>query len=155
MSCASPPSPASTRATRNARSAAMFNNQPAILLTIIKSADANVIETVDRIRELIPEIKRWIPAGIEISVLSDRTSTLRASVHDMQLTLALSIVLVMVVVYIFLRRPTPTIAAGITVPLSLAGTCAAMWCARLLDQQPDADGAGRRRSASSSTMPSS
>ena len=114
--------------TRNARSAAMFNNKPAILLTIIKSADANVIETVDRIRELIPEIKRWIPPAIEISVLSDRTSTLRASVHDMQLTLALSIVLVMVVVYIFLRRPTPTIAAGITVPLSLAGTCAAMWC---------------------------
>ena len=114
--------------TRNARSAAMFNNKPAILLTIVKSADANVIETVDRIRELIPEIKRWIPPAIEISVLSDRTSTLRASVHDMQLTLALSIVLVMVVVYIFLRRPTPTIAAGITVPLSLAGTCAAMWC---------------------------
>ncbi|HEY5830522.1 MAG TPA: efflux RND transporter permease subunit [Hyphomicrobiaceae bacterium] len=114
--------------TRNARSAAMFNNKPAILLTIVKSADANVIETVDRIRELIPEIKRWIPPAIEISVLSDRTSTLRASVHDMQLTLALSIVLVMAVVYIFLRRPTPTIAAGITVPLSLAGTCAAMWC---------------------------
>jgi hydrophobe/amphiphile efflux-1 (HAE1) family protein len=114
--------------TRNARSAAMFNNKPAVLLTIIKSADANVIETVDKIRELIPEIRRWIPPAIEISVLSDRTSTLRASVHDMQLTLALSIVLVMAVVYIFLRRPTPTIAAGVTVPLSLAGTCAVMWC---------------------------
>ena len=115
--------------TRNSRSAAMFNGQPAILLTIVKSADANVIETVDRIRELIPEIKRWIPAGMDISVLSDRTTTLRASVFDMQLTLGLSIVLVMVVVYVFLRRPTPTIAAGITVPLSLAGTCAAMWLA--------------------------
>ena len=107
----------------------MFNDQPAILLTITKSADANVIETVDRIRELLPEIKRWIPPGIDISVLSDRTGTLRASVHDMQLTLGLSVVLVMLVVYVFLRRPTPTIAAGITVPLSLAGTCAAMWCA--------------------------
>ena len=116
------------QATRNARSAAMFNAQPAVLLTIIKSADANVIETVDRIRELIPEIKRWIPPDVDISVLSDRTSTLRASVHDMQLTLALSVVLVMLVVYVFLRRPTPTMAAGITVPLSLAGTCAAMWC---------------------------
>ncbi len=116
------------QATRNARSAAMFNNQPSVLLTVIKSADANVIETVDRIRELIPEIKRWIPPDVDISVLSDRTSTLRASVHDMQLTLALSIVLVMLVVYVFLRRPTPTLAAGITVPLSLAGTCAAMWC---------------------------
>jgi len=115
--------------TRNSRSAAMFNDQPAIILTIIKSADANVIETVDRIRELIPEIKRWVPPGIDISVLSDRTTTLRASVHDMQVTLGLSIVLVMLVVYIFLRRPAPTLAAGVTVPLSLAGTCAAMWCA--------------------------
>ena len=115
--------------TRNSRSAAMFNGQPAILLTIVKSADANVIDTVDRIRELIPEIKRWIPAGMDISILTDRTTTLRASVFDMQLTLGLSIVLVMMVVYVFLRRPTPTIAAGITVPLSLAGTCAAMWLA--------------------------
>ncbi len=115
--------------TRNSRSAARFNHQPAVLLTIVKSADANVLDTVDRIQEIIPDLKRWIPAGIDISVLSDRTMTLRASVHDMQLTLALSIVLVMIVVYIFLRRPTPTIAAGITVPLSLAGTCAAMWCA--------------------------
>ena len=115
--------------TRNSRSAASFNGQPAILLTIVKSADANVIDTVDRIRELIPEIKRWIPAGMDISILSDRTTTLRASILDMQLTLGLSIALVMVVVYVFLRRPTPTIAAGITVPLSLAGTCAAMWLA--------------------------
>ena len=115
--------------TRNARSAARFNHQPAVLLTIVKSADANVLDTVDRIQEILPDIKRWIPAGIDIAVLSDRTMTLRASVHDMQLTLGLSILLVMLVVYVFLRRPTPTIAAGITVPLSLAGTCAAMWCA--------------------------
>ena len=115
--------------TRNSRAAAMFNNQSAILLTVIKGADANVIETVDRVKELIPEIKRWIPSGIDISILTDRTTTLRASVHDMQLTLGLSVVLVMLVVYLFLRRPTPTIAAGITVPLSLAGTCAAMWVA--------------------------
>jgi multidrug efflux pump len=115
--------------TRNSRSAASFNGQPAILLTIVKSADANVIDTVDRVRELIPEIKRWVPAGMDISILSDRTTTLRASILDMQLTLGLSIALVMVVVYVFLRRPTPTIAAGITVPLSLAGTCAAMWLA--------------------------
>ena len=78
---------------------------------------------------MLPEIKRWIPEGIDISVLTDRTTTLRASVHDMQLTLGLSIALVMLVVYLFLRRGTPTLAAGITVPLSLAGTCAAMWAA--------------------------
>ena len=117
------------QSNRNSRSAAMFNAQPAILLIITKQRDANVIDTVDAIKELLPEIKRWIPPGIDISILSDRTGTIRASVFDMQVTLGLSVVLVMMVVYVFLRRPTPTIAAGITVPLSLAGTCAAMWCA--------------------------
>jgi multidrug efflux pump len=117
------------QATRNARSAAMFNNQPAILLTVTKTAEANVIETVDRVKALLPTLQRLIPEGIDISILSDRTTTLRASIHDMQTTLGLSIVLVMLVVYLFLRRSTPTIAAGITVPLSLAGTCAAMWAA--------------------------
>ena len=117
------------QSNRNSRAAAMFNAQPAILLIITKQRDANVIDTVDGIKELLPEIKRWIPPGIDISVLSDRTGTIRASVFDMQVTLGLSVVLVMLVVYVFLRRPTPTLAAGITVPLSLAGTCAAMWCA--------------------------
>jgi multidrug efflux pump len=114
-------------ATRNSRSAAWFNGQPAVLLIITKQGDANVIETVDRIKALLPELKRWIPAGIDISILSDRTGTIRASVADMQLTLAATIVLVMLVVFAFLRRGTPTLAAGVTVPLSLAGTCAAMW----------------------------
>jgi multidrug efflux pump len=117
------------QATRNARSAAMFNKQPAILLYVTKSEDANVIETVDRIHALLPQLKRVVPEGVDFTVMSDRTTTLRASVHDMQLTLALSVALVMLVVYVFLRRPTPTIAAGITVPLSLAGTCALMWAA--------------------------
>ena len=72
---------------RNSRSAAWFDLQPSVLLVITKQADANVIDTVDRIYELLPELKRWIPADIEISVLSDRTQTIRASVHDMQLTL--------------------------------------------------------------------
>src|SRR5262245_51712113 len=117
------------QATRSSRSAASFNNLPAILLTITKSEDANVLDTVDRIHALLPSIKRMIPEGIDFSVLSDRTTTLRASVHDMQVTLGLSVILVMLVVYLFLRRPTPTLAAGITVPLSLAGTCALMWAA--------------------------
>ena len=65
---------------RNSRSAAWFNRQPSVLLIITKQADANVIETVDRIRALLPELKRWIPADIDISILSDRTETIRASV---------------------------------------------------------------------------
>ena len=112
---------------RNSHTAAWFNLQPAVLLVISKQANANVINTVDHIYELLPEIKRWIPAGIDISVLSDRTETIRASVFDMQLTLLATVALVMLVVFLFLRRAAPTIAAGVTVPLALAGTCAMMW----------------------------
>jgi hydrophobe/amphiphile efflux-1 (HAE1) family protein len=115
--------------TRNTRSAAFFNAQPAVLLIITKQGDANVIETVDRVKELLPELKNFIPPAINISILSDRTTTIRASVHDMQLTLGATAILVMMVVFAFLRRMTATIAAGITVPLSLAGTWAAMWLA--------------------------
>ena len=114
---------------RNSRAAGWFNGQPSVLLVINKQSDSNVIETVDRIRELIPEIKRWISPGIDISVLSDRTGTIRASIHDMQLTLVATIILVMFVVFVFLRRAAATLAAGVTVPLSLAGTCAMMWVA--------------------------
>jgi multidrug efflux pump len=114
---------------RNSRSAGWFNRDPSVLLIITKQADANVIDTVDRIYELLPELRQWIPAGLEISVLTDRTQTIRASVHDMQLTLAATAVLVMLVVFLFLRRTAATIAAGVTVPLSLAGTCALMWAA--------------------------
>jgi multidrug efflux pump len=114
---------------RNNRSFAWFNKQPAVLIQITKQGDANVIDTVDRVRELIPELQQWIPAGVEISTLVDRTGTIRASVQDMQLTLLATVILVMVVVFVFLRRITPTIAAGVSVPLALAGTCAGMWLA--------------------------
>ena len=116
-------------ATRNSRSIAWFNKQPAVLIQITKQGDANVIDTVDRVRALIPELKQWIPGGVEISTLVDRTGTIRASVEDMQLTLLATALLVMVVVFVFLRRITPTIAAGVSVPLALAGTCAGMWLA--------------------------
>jgi multidrug efflux pump len=114
---------------RNSRSIAWYNKHPAVLLIITKQPDANVIATVDAVRELLPELKSWIPQGVEISVLSDRTGTIRASVHDMEWTLGATVVLVMVVVFVFLRRATPTVAAGVSVPLALAGTCAGMWLA--------------------------
>ena len=121
---------ASIRASvRNSRSAGWYNRDPSVLLIITKQGKANVLDTVDRIYELLPELRQWVPAGLDISVLADRTQTIRASVHDMQLTLGATAVLVMLVVFIFLRRAAATIAAGITVPLSLAGTCAAMWVA--------------------------
>jgi len=112
---------------RNIRSAGSYNRDPSVLLIITKQGDANVIDTVDRIYQLLPELRQWIPAGIDIAVLNDRTRTIRASVRDMQITLAATIVMVMLVVFLFLRRSAATMAAGVTVPLSLAGTCAAMW----------------------------
>jgi hydrophobe/amphiphile efflux-1 (HAE1) family protein len=117
------------RGVRNSRAAGWYNRKPAVLLIVTKQADANVIETVDRVKALIPQLKRLIPAGVNIEVMADRTLTIRASINDIQRTLMIAIALVMMVVFIFLRRATPTIAAGITVPLSLAGTCAAMWVA--------------------------
>ena len=114
---------------RNSRSIAWFNKQPAVLIQITKQGDANVIDTVDRVRALLPELKQWLPGGVEISTLVDRTGTIRASVLDMQFTLLATAFLVMVVVFVFLRRLTPTIAAGVSVPLALAGTCAGMWLA--------------------------
>src|SRR5262249_26497462 len=82
----------------------------------------------DRVRAIIPDIKRFIPSDIDVSVVSDRTQMIRASVSDMQMTLLAAIALVMFVVFLFLRRVAATAAAGITVPLALAGTCALMWC---------------------------
>src|ERR1700694_4269079 len=97
---------------RNSRSIAWFNKQPSVLIQITKQGDANVIDTVDRVTALIPELRHWIPGGVEISPLVDRTGTIRASVRDMQLTLGATAFLVMIVVFAFLRRITPTIAAG-------------------------------------------
>jgi len=114
---------------RNTRASASFNGKPAVLLIITKQADANVIETVDRILALVPEIKTLVPAGVDIDVLTNRTLTIRASIVELQTSLAISIALVMVVVFAFLRRGAATLGAGITVPLSLAGTAIAMWAA--------------------------
>ncbi|MDE2362842.1 MAG: efflux RND transporter permease subunit [Hyphomicrobiales bacterium] len=111
---------------RNTRAAGWFNRKPAVLLLITKQPDANVIQTVDGVKALLPELKRWIPAGIDIHVLTDRTTTIRASIDEIQRTLLISIGLVMLVVFLFVRRAAPTIAAGVTVPLSLAGTFACM-----------------------------
>ncbi len=113
--------------TRNTRSTATFNGEPAVLLQVTRDGRANVIETVDAVKALIPEIKRWLPEGTDFHIVNDRTGTIRASVSEMQKALVLSVALVMLVVFAFLRRVAPTIAAGITVPLSLAGTLALMW----------------------------
>ncbi len=114
---------------RNTRAAGWFNGKPAVLLIITKQPQANVIETVDKVKALIPELRRWIPASVEIAIVSDRTSTIRASISDLMVTLCAAIVLVMLVVWLFLRRGAQILAVGMTVPLSLAGSFAAMWVA--------------------------
>src|SRR5206468_12034974 len=104
--------------TRNSLSFGWYNRQPSVLLVLNKALDSNVIETADRVRAIIPDIKRFIPSDIDITVVSDRTQMIRASVTDMQMTLLAAIVLVMFVVFLFLRRTAATAAAGITVPMA-------------------------------------
>ena len=113
--------------TVNARLAAWDGKQPAILLSISKTSGANVIDTVDRVTALLPQLMSWMPPDIKLSVLTDRTTTIRASVHDVQITLLISVALVLLVVLLFMRRLMPTLAAAATIPLSLAGTLAGMW----------------------------
>ncbi len=117
------------RGTRNTRAAGSYNGLPAVTLQVTKQPNANVVETVDRVTALLPELRRWIPPAVDLQVMSDRTVTIRASLRDMQGTLLETIALVMLVVFLFLRRMTPTLAAGVTIPLSLAGTFACMWAA--------------------------
>jgi len=111
----------------NSRLAAWFGQKPAILLTMTKSAGANVIQTVESVKAVLPMLQSWMPADIKLTIVVDRTATIRASVDDVQITLLITVALVLMVVMLFMRRAVPTLAAGVTVPLSIAGTLAAMW----------------------------
>ncbi len=111
----------------NTKLAAWEGTKRAILLTLTKTAGANVIDTVDRVRAALPQLLKWIPPDIRVTTISDRTATIRASVADVEWTLLVSIALVLVVVALFMRRLVPTLAAAVTVPLSIAGTLGAMY----------------------------
>ncbi|HEY8066377.1 MAG TPA: efflux RND transporter permease subunit [Methylosinus sp.] len=117
------------RGVRNRLAAGWYNGRPAVLINVARQPNANVNEVVEQVKALLPELERWVPAGVDIGFLSDRTQTIRASVGEIQRTLLLSVTMVMGVVFVFLRRATPMIAAGVTLPLSLIGACAAMWVA--------------------------
>ncbi len=112
---------------RDRRQAGSFNGRPAVMAIIFKQADANVIEVVDGINAMLPGLANWIPAGIKVTTLRDRTETIRASVAEVQRALLISIFLVIMVVAVFLRRTSSVAAAAASVPLSLLGTLAAMW----------------------------
>ena len=113
----------------NERLAAWANENQAVLLNIQRQPGANVIEVVDRIKALLPSITDNLPAGIDVTVLTDRTQTIRASVRDVQHELLIAIALVVMVTFLFLRRASATIIPSIAVPLSLVGTFGVMYLA--------------------------
>lgn len=113
----------------NSRLAAWANDKPALLINIQRQPGANVIEVVDRIKQLLPELETNLPQSIEVSVLSDRTTTIRASVHDVQFELMLAVALVVMVIFVFLRNIPATIIPAVTVPVSLVGTFAVIYLA--------------------------
>ncbi|MEE4686261.1 MdtB/MuxB family multidrug efflux RND transporter permease subunit [Pseudomonas alliivorans] len=113
----------------NERLAAWANRNQAVLLNIQRQPGANVIDVVDRIKTMLPGITDNLPAGLDVTVLTDRTQTIRASVTDVQHELLIAIVLVVLVTFLFLRRLSATIIPSIAVPLSLIGTFGVMYLA--------------------------
>ncbi len=113
----------------NAKLAAWSNRDQAIILNVQRQPGANVIGTVDRIKALLPAIKQTLPASVSVTVLTDRTYTIRASVEDVQFELLLAIGLVVMVIFVFLRNVPATIIPSVAVPLSLVGTFGVMYLA--------------------------
>ncbi|WP_448102867.1 efflux RND transporter permease subunit [Luteibacter jiangsuensis] len=112
---------------QDAYQAAWFNGRPGILMYVYKKADANVIETVDRVKSLMPQMQTWLPGGVQLHSFFDGTPTIRASLHEVQATLLISLAMVIMTMALFLRRLAPTLIAGLAVPLSLAGAFIAMY----------------------------
>jgi hydrophobe/amphiphile efflux-1 (HAE1) family protein len=110
----------------NSKVAGWVNGKPAVIVDVQRQPGANIVATVDRIKERLPEIARAIPTGITVTTVTDRTETIRASVADVEFTLVLTIVLVILVMYLFLRSPRATIIPGVALPLSLIGTFGVM-----------------------------
>src|SRR5271165_6847794 len=120
--------------TQNVRTAGYLNGKRAVLLIVFRQPGANIIDTVDRVRAELPSIAASIPQGIDTTIVLDRTTTIRASVSDVERTLAISICLVIVVVFIFLRNGRATLVPAVAVPVSLIGTFAVMYlCGYSLD----------------------
>ena len=106
----------------NTKTAAWYDGKPAVIVDIQRQPGANIIQTVDRVKKLLPSIQRSIPAGIVLAILADRTETIRASVADVQFTLLLTIGLVVLVIFLFLGKLWATVIPGVALPLSIVGT---------------------------------
>jgi multidrug efflux pump len=116
-----------TDSIEDVRTTGLFDDQPAILMIVFRQPGANIIDTVDRVRALVPQFQAEVPADVKLSVVMDRTTTIRASVHDVQITLGVSICLVILVVFLFLRSPRTTFIPTVAVPVSLVGTFGVMY----------------------------
>jgi multidrug efflux pump len=113
----------------NVRLAAWMNDSPAIIMNIQRQPGANVIEVVDRVKQLLPQLQATLPAGVDLAVLTDRTVTIRASVRDVEIELLIAVALVVMVIFLFLRTAAGTLIPSVAVPLSLVGTFGVMYLA--------------------------
>ncbi|HWO01143.1 MAG TPA: efflux RND transporter permease subunit [Blastocatellia bacterium] len=111
----------------NVKQAAWINDQPAVILNIQRQPGANIISVVDRIKKLLPQLKASLPSSVDVAIVTDRTTTIRASVEDVQFSLMLTVALVVMVIFLFLRTLSATIIPSVAVPLSLVGTFAVMY----------------------------
>jgi len=111
----------------NVKQAAWENDQPAVIVNIQRQPGANIINVVDRIQNLLPQLKATLPSSVQVSILTDRTTTIRASVKDVQFELMLTVALVVMVIFLFLRSLAATSIPSVAVPLSLVGTFGVMY----------------------------
>ena len=111
----------------NTKLAAWKNTTPAVILNIQRQPGANIIQVVDRVKKLLPQLKANLPASMDVSILTDRTTTIRASVRDVKFSLVLTVALVVMVIFLFLRNVSATIIPSVAVPLSLVGTLGVMY----------------------------
>ena len=118
----------------NSRVGGWYAGEPAVVIDIQRQPGANIVGTVDRIREELPKLGRALPAGVDLKIVHDRTDTIRASIHDVQFTLVVAGLLVVLVVLLFLRTWRATLIAGVALPLSIVATFGVMWlCGFSLD----------------------
>jgi multidrug efflux pump len=113
----------------NTKLGGWMNSTPALILNVQRQPGANVVDVVDRIHELLPTIQSSLPQGVDVSILTDRTTTIRASIRDVEFELTLAVILVVLVIYLFLRNVRATLIPSLSVPLSLIGTFAVMYLA--------------------------
>jgi len=112
---------------QDVRTSGFFDGKPAVMLIVFKQPQANIIDTVDRVRAALPSLEATAPRGMNVTIMLDRTTTIRASVHDVEITLCISVMLVILVVFVFLRDVRATLIPSVAVPVSLIGTFGVMY----------------------------